>query len=154
METYNQNNICTADLNMAFVQDNLSMSRKGVLRGLHFQKRFPQAKLIYAVQGTVFDVAVDVRIQSKTYGQWFGIELSEENNKQFYVSEGFAHGFYVLSDAAKICYKVTDFWHPEDEIGIPWDDPDLGIKWPLKGEEDPIVAEKDRHYPRFSELNK
>ena len=115
---------------MVFVQDNQSMSTKGVLRGLHFQKQYPQGKLVRVIQGTVFDVAVDLRAGSKTYGQWFGVELSEENNKQFYISEGFAHGFLVLSDVAKFCYKVTDFYHPGDEGGLAWNDPEIGIVWP------------------------
>lgn len=134
VETYNQNDMHEAGLDMRFVQDNQSMSMKGVLRGLHFQKQYPQGKLVRVIQGTVFDVAVDLRSGSKTYGQWFGVELSEENNKQFYISEGFAHGFLVLSDVAKFCYKVTDFYHPGDEGGLAWNDPEIGIKWPkLKG---------------------
>lgn len=130
METYNQNDMHEAGLDMVFVQDNQSMSTKGVLRGLHFQKQYPQGKLVRVIQGTVFDVAVDLRAGSKTYGQWFGVELSEENNKQFYISEGFAHGFLVLSDVAKFCYKVTDFYHPGDEGGLAWNDPEIGIQWP------------------------
>ena len=130
VETYNQNDMHEAGLDMIFVQDNQSMSTKGVLRGLHFQKQYPQGKLVRVIQGTVFDVAVDLRSGSKNYGQWFGVELSEENNKQFYISEGFAHGFLVLSDVAKFCYKVTDFYHPGDEGGLAWNDPEIGIKWP------------------------
>lgn len=130
VETYNQNDMHEAGLDMVFVQDNQSMSTKGVLRGLHFQKQYPQGKLVRVIQGTVFDVAVDLRTGSKTYGQWFGVELSEENNKQFYISEGFAHGFLVLSDVAKFCYKVTDFYHPGDEGGLAWNDPEIGIQWP------------------------
>lgn len=130
VETYNQNDMHEAGLDMVFVQDNQSMSTKGVLRGLHFQKQYPQGKLVRVIQGTVFDVAVDLRSGSKTYGQWFGVELSEENNKQFYISEGFAHGFLVLSDVAKFCYKVTDFYHPGDEGGLAWNDPEIGIQWP------------------------
>lgn len=130
METYNARDMTEAGLNMTFVQDNQSMSTKGVLRGLHFQKQFPQGKLVRAIKGRVFDVAVDVRTGSKTYGQWFGVELSEENKKQFYISEGFAHGFLVLSDVAEFCYKVTDFYHPNDEGGIAWNDPTIGVVWP------------------------
>lgn len=130
METYNQNDMREAGLNMTFVQDNQSMSTKGVLRGLHFQKQFPQGKLVRVIRGKVFDVAVDLRVGSKTYGQWFGIELSEENKKQFYISEGFAHGFLVLSDVAEFCYKCTDFYHPGDESGLAWNDPEIGITWP------------------------
>lgn len=152
METYNQRDMQEAGLNMVFVQDNQSMSTKGVLRGLHLQKEHPQGKLVRVIQGTVYDVAVDVRKGSPTYGQWFGIELSEKNNKQFYISEGFAHGFYVLSDVAKFCYKVTDFWHANDEIGIPWNDPDLGIEWPIPEGVEPLVSEKDKHYDSFKSI--
>lgn len=130
VETYNQNDMHEAGLDMIFVQDNQSMSTKGVLRGLHFQKQHPQGKLVRVIEGSVFDVAVDLRSSSKTYGQWFGVELNEMNNKQFYISEGFAHGFLVLSDVAKFCYKVTDFYHPGDEGGLAWNDPQIGIAWP------------------------
>ena len=135
VETYNQNDFKEAGLNMVFVQDNQSCSTKGVLRGLHFQKEFPQGKLVRVIKGTVFDVAVDLRSNSKTYGKWYGVELSEENKKQFYISEGFAHGFLVLSDVAEFCYKCTDFYHPGDEGGLAWNDPSIGIEWPqLTGE--------------------
>lgn len=135
METYNQKDFEEAGLNMVFVQDNQSMSVKGVLRGLHYQKQFPQGKLVRVVRGTVFDVAVDLRTSSKTYGKWFGVELSAENKKQFYIPEGFAHGFLVLSDEAEFCYKCTDFYHPGDEGGLAWNDPQIGIQWPsLTGE--------------------
>ena len=129
-ETYNQNDMHEAGLDMVFVQDNQSMSTKGVLRGLHFQKEFPQGKLVRVIKGRVFDVAVDLRAGSKTYGKWFGVELTEENKKQFYVSEGFAHGFLVLSETAEFCYKVTDFYHPGDEGGLAWKYPEIGIEWP------------------------
>ena len=120
---------------MVFVQDNQSMSKKGVLRGLHFQKEYPQGKLVRVIKGAVFDVAVDLREGSATYGQWYGVELTEENKKQFYISEGFAHGFLVLSETAEFCYKVTDFWHPGDESGLAWNDPEIGIQWPhVEGE--------------------
>ncbi len=135
METYNQKDMAEFGLNMVFVQDNQSMSAKGVLRGLHFQKQYPQGKLVRVIKGSVFDVAVDLRAGSKTYGQWFGVELTEENKKQFYISEGFAHGFLVLSDMAEFCYKVTDFYHPGDEGGLAWNDPEINITWPqLTGE--------------------
>lgn len=134
METYNRRDMEEAGLNMRFVQDNQSMSVKGVLRGLHFQKQFPQGKLVRVVKGRVFDVAVDLRKDSKTYGQWYGVELTEENKKQFYISEGFAHGFLVLSDIAEFCYKVTDFYHPGDEGGLAWNDPAIGIDWGILGE--------------------
>ena len=130
METYNQNDMHEAGLDMVFVQDNQSMSAKGVLRGLHFQKQYPQGKLVRVIKGTVFDVAVDLRAGSETFGKWYGVELSEENKKMFYISEGFAHGFLVLSDVAEFCYKVTDFYHPGDEGGLAWNDPQIGIEWP------------------------
>jgi len=130
METYNQRDMAENGLNMVFVQDNQSMSVKGVLRGLHFQKRHPQGKLVRVIQGRVFDVAVDLRAGSETYGKWYGVELTEENRKQFYISPGFAHGFLVLSDTAQFCYKVTDFYHPGDEGGLIWNDPEIGIQWP------------------------
>jgi dTDP-4-dehydrorhamnose 3,5-epimerase len=130
METYNQRDMQENGLNMVFVQDNQSMSVKGVLRGLHFQKQYPQGKLVRVIKGRVFDVAVDLRADSETYGKWYGVELSEENKKQFYISEGFAHGFLVLSDTAEFCYKVTDFYHPGDEGGLAWNDPEIGIEWP------------------------
>ena len=129
METYNQRDMEEAGLNMVFVQDNQSCSTKGVLRGLHFQKEYPQGKLVRVVKGSVFDVAVDLRSNSETYGKWFGVELTEENKKQFYIPEGFAHGFLVLSDIAEFCYKCTDFYHPGDEGGLAWNDPEIGIDW-------------------------
>lgn len=130
METYNQRDMQENGLNMVFVQDNQSMSVKGVLRGLHFQKEYPQGKLVRVIKGRVFDVAVDLRAGSETYGKWYGVELTEENKKQFYISEGFAHGFLVLSETAEFCYKVTDFYHPGDEGGLAWNDPSIGITWP------------------------
>lgn len=130
METYNQKDMHEAGLDMVFVQDNQSMSTKGVLRGLHFQKQYPQGKLVRVIKGSVYDVAVDLREGSPTYGQYYGVELTEENKKQFYISEGFAHGFLVLSDVAEFCYKVTDFWHPGDESGLAWNDPEINIQWP------------------------
>ena len=130
-ETYNERDMAEAGLTMRFVQDNQSRSVKGVLRGLHFQKRFPQGKLVRAIRGEIFDVAVDLRRESRTFGQWFGIILSEENHKQLYISEGFAHGFLVLSDVAEFCDKVTDFYHPDDEGGLAFNDPAIGVAWPL-----------------------
>ena len=130
METYNQRDMEEFGLDMTFVQDNQSMSTKGVLRGLHFQINHPQGKLVRVIKGRVFDVAVDHRKDSPTYLQWFGVELTEENKKQFYISPGFAHGFLVLSDVAEFCYKCTDFYHPNDEGGLAWNDPKIGIKWP------------------------
>ena len=130
METYNQNDMHEAGLDMVFVQDNQSMSVKGVLRGLHFQKQFPQGKLVRVIRGSVFDVAVDLREGSPTRGKWFDVELTADNHKQFYIPEGFAHGFLVLSDVAEFCYKCTDFYHPGDEGGLAWNDPKIGVEWP------------------------
>ena len=135
METYSKRDMLEAGLDLEFVQDNQSMSVKGVLRGLHFQKQYPQGKLVRVIKGKVFDVAVDLRKDSETYGKWYGIELTEENKKQFYIPEGFAHGFLVLSDTAEFCYKCTDFYHPGDEGGLAWNDPEIGIQWPeVEGE--------------------
>ena len=133
METYSARDMKEAGLDIAFVQDNQSMSTKGVLRGLHFQKNFPQTKFVRVIRGTVFDVAVDLRKGSATYGKWFGVELSEENKKQFLIPKGFAHGFLVRSDFAEFCYKCDDFYHPNDEGGIAWNDPVIGIDWGVKG---------------------
>ena len=130
METYSQRDMEEAGINIVFVQDNQSMSTKGVLRGLHFQKNFPQAKLVRVIKGVVFDVALDLRSGSNTYRKWYGIELSEDNKKQFLIPRGFAHGFLVLSDTAEFCYKCDDFYHPNDEDGIAWNDPEIGIAWP------------------------
>ena len=146
VETYNQNDMKEAGLDMVFVQDNQSMSTRGVPRGLHFQKQFPQGKLVRVVRGKVFDVAVDLRSDSKTYGKWFGVELSAENMKQFYIPEGFAHGFLVLSDEAEFCYKCTDFYHPGDEGGLAWNDPEIGVEWPLEEGVDLIISEKDQKW--------
>lgn len=131
METYSQRDMEDAGININFVQDNQSMSTKGVLRGLHFQKNFPQTKLVRAIKGSVFDVAVDLRKNSETYGKWYGIELSEENKKQFLIPKGFAHGFLVLTDTVEFCYKCDDFYHPNDEGGLAWNDPEIGIEWPM-----------------------
>ena len=146
VETYNQNDMKEAGLDMVFVQDNQSMSTRGVLRGLHFQKQVPQGKLVRVVRGKVFDVAVDLRSDSKTYGKWFGVELSAENMKQFYIPEGFAHGFLVLSDEAEFCYKCTDFYHPGDEGGLAWNDSEIGVEWPLEEGVDLIISEKDQKW--------
>ena len=146
METYNQNDFKEAGLNMTFVQDNQSMSVKGVLRGLHFQKQYPQGKLVRAVRGTVFDVAVDLRSDSKTYGKWFGVTLSAENKKQFYIPEGFAHGFLVLSDEAEFAYKCTDFYHLGDEGGLLWSDPEIGVDWPIEPGMELIISDKDKKW--------
>ena len=151
METYNQNDFKEAGLDMVFVQDNQSMSVKGVLRGLHYQKQFPQGKLVRAVRGRVFDVAVDLRAGSETYGKWFGVELSAENKKQFYIPEGFAHGFLVLSDEAEFAYKCTDFYHPGVEGGLKWDDPDIGVEWPTEEGMELIISEKDKKWGGFKD---
>ena len=152
VETYNSQELLENGLDMTFVQENQSMSVKGVLRGLHVQKNFPQGKLVRVVRGKIYDVAVDTRTTSSTYGDWYGVELSAGNKKQFYIPEGFAHGFYVISDIAVVCFKVSDYWHPNDEIGIPWNDPELKINWPIKENEMPIIADKDLHYDSFSLL--
>lgn len=151
LETYNQNDMKEAGLDMVFVQDNQSMSVKGVLRGLHFQKQYPQGKLVRAVRGSVFDVAVDLRSDSATFGKWFGVVLSAENKKQFYIPEGFAHGFLVLSDEAEFAYKCTDFYHPGDEGGVIWNDPEIGIEWPVEAGVDLIIADKDQKWKGISE---
>ena len=130
METYSQRDMEENGIYINFVQDNQSMSVKGVLRGLHFQKNFPQTKLVRVIKGSVFDVAVDLRKDSKTFGKWYGIELTEENKKQFLIPRGFAHGFLVLSDTAEFCYKCDDFYHANDEGGLAWNDPAIGITWP------------------------
>lgn len=146
METYNYNDFAEVGIDCNFVQDNQSASKKGVLRGLHFQKEFPQDKLVRVIKGEVFDVAVDIREGSETFGKWFGVVLSEENKKQFFIPKGFAHGFLVLSEYAEFCYKVTDFYHPNDEGGILWKDEAIGIEWPMTEgmtEADLTLSEKD-----------
>lgn len=129
-ETYNKKDMEEAGINTVFVQDNQSMSTKGVLRGLHFQRQYPQTKLVRVIRGEVFDVAVDLRADSDTYGQWHGELLTSENHKQFLIPRGFAHGFLVLSDTAEFCYKCDDFYHPNDDGGMAWNDPEIGIIWP------------------------
>lgn len=157
MESYNYNDFKAAGIDNIFVQDNQSASKKGVLRGLHFQIEHPQAKLVRVIKGEVFDVAVDLRKGSETYGKWFGVVLSEENKKQFFVPEGFAHGFLVLSEYAEFCYKVTDFYHPGDEGGIIWNDPEIGIEWPIPEgmtEADLIFSDRDTKWSGISSLQK
>lgn len=144
METYNQREMNEAGIDTVFVQDNQSASIRGVLRGLHRQINFPQSKLIRVIKGTVYDVAVDLRENSPTYLKWYGIELSEENKKQFFIPKGFAHGFLVLSDYAEFCYKVDDFFHPNDEGGIAYNDPTIGVKWPIGDDMQIILSEKDK----------
>ena len=153
METYNKEDFFKAGLTMEFVQDNESKSRKGVLRGLHFQTKHTQGKLVRVTKGAVYDVAVDLRKGSPTYGQWEGILLTEENKKQFYVPEGFAHGFLVCSDEAVFNYKCTDFYAPEYDGGVLWNDPSIGIEWPLEGIDEIILSDKDRNQKRLEELD-
>lgn len=147
-ESYSERDFEAAGLAMHFVQDNQSKSTKGVLRGLHFQKTHPQGKLVRVISGEVFDVAVDLRSGSPTFGKWEGVLLSGEKQNQFYISRGFAHGFLVLSDEAVFAYKCTDFYHPEDEGGIRWDDPSIGVKWPETGMA-PLLSAKDLVHPAF-----
>ena len=154
VETYNKRDFEEAGLNMVFVQDNQSCSQRGVLRGLHYQKEFPQGKLVRAIRGSVFDVAVDLRTSSDTYGMWYGVELTEENKKQFYISEGFAHGFLVLSDIAEFAYKVTDFYHPGDEGGLIYNDEEIGVRWPIPEDMKLILSEKDTKWGGLSETFK
>ena len=153
MESYNRKDFVEAGLDMVFVQDNESKSRKGVLRGMHFQTKHTQGKLVRVTQGAVYDVAVDLRKGSPTYGHWEGILLSAENKKQFYVPEGFAHGFLVVSDEAVFNYKCTDFYAPEYDSGLLWNDPDVGIEWPLDGIEELLLSEKDKNQKILKELN-
>ena len=168
METYNQADMEVAGFNYVFVQHNQSMSTKGVLRGLHFQKQFPQTKLVRVIKGEVFDVVVDLRGSSETYGKWHGELLTEENKHQFLIPRGFAHGFLVLSDVAEFCYLVDDFYHPNDEGGLAWNDPDIGIVWPkLEGEYKSLasvegysiegtplkLSEKDQYWPGIKNIN-
>ena len=149
METYKESDFAEAGLNYRFVQDNQSSSRKGVLRGLHFQKTYPQAKLVRVLSGEVFDVAVDLRKDSETYGQWVGVLLSGENKKQFMIPRGFAHGFVVVSDYAEFAYKCDEFYHPEDEGGLLWNDQDIAVEWPDIG--DIILSEKDKKNPTLAQ---
>lgn len=153
METYNKEHFEEAGLNMTFVQDNESKSSKGVLRGLHFQRKHSQGKLVRATKGKVFDVAVDLRTGSETYGKWEGVILSEENKKQFYIPEGFAHGFLVLSDEAVFNYKCTDLYAPEYDGGVMWNDSDINIEWPLDGIENVLLSEKDKVHPNLKDLD-
>ena len=150
METYKESDFNQAGLNYKFIQDNQSKSKKGVLRGLHFQKKYPQAKLVRCIDGEVFDVAVDLRKNSPTYGKWFGVVLSSEKGNQIIIPRGFAHGFIVLSETATFCYKCDELYHPEDEGGLMWDDPDIGINWPDIGEI--LLSEKDKKHPALKEL--
>lgn len=161
-ESYNERDMFAAGLDMRFVQDNESMSARGVLRGLHFQKQHPQGKLVRVLQGRVYDVVVDIRLGSKTYGRYYGVELSAENHRQFYIAPGFAHGYLALSEQAVFAYKVTDYYHPEDEGGIAWNDPDVAIAWPeiQAGTEQMIdgttliINDRDRNWPQLRDLTR
>ncbi len=154
METYNYNDFKEAGIDMEFVQDNQSCSRGGVLRGLHFQIRHPQDKIVRVVRGEVFDVAVDLREGSATYGQWYGLRLSAENKKQFFIPKNFAHGFLVLSGEAEFAYKCTDFYHANDEGGIFWGDPEVGIEWPIPEGMKLIISGKDQKWGGIKELKR
>lgn len=154
METYQYNDYKEAGIDEIFVQDNQSASKRGVLRGLHFQKEFPQGKLVRVIKGEVFDVAVDLRAGSPTFGKWHGVILSEENKKQFFVPKHFAHGFLVLSEYAEFCYKCTDFYHPGDEGGLMWNDKDIKVDWPLQEGVELILSERDTKWGSFSEYVK
>ena len=153
METYQEKEFKEAGIDGTFVQDNQSKSKRGVLRGLHFQRTKPQGKLVRVIRGEVFDVAVDLRRDSATYGKWEGVVLSEDNKKQFYIPEGFAHGFLVLSDEAEFTYKCTDFYHADDEGGILWNDPEIGVEWPLEGVDEIILSEKDEKWRTLTETD-
>ena len=154
METYNENDMKETGIDIQFVQDNQSSSHKGVLRGLHFQISYPQDKLVRVVNGEVFDVAVDLREGSETYGEWFGVVLSAENKKQFFIPKGFAHGFLVLSDHAEFVYKCSDFYHPNDEGGLIWNDPDIGVEWPIPEGMELSFSDKDTKWGSFKDYCK
>ncbi|OOC44209.1 dTDP-4-dehydrorhamnose 3,5-epimerase [Thermosipho sp. 1074] len=156
MESWNKKEFSEIGLDIDFVQDNHSRSKKGVLRGLHFQVKYPQGKLVRVVRGIVFDVAVDLRKNSPTFGKWYGVILSEENKKMFYIPEGFAHGFLVLSDEADFLYKTTEYYYPEYDAGVIWNDPDINIKWPFEeyGIKEQILSEKDKKLPQLKEIVK
>ena len=152
MESYNHEAFAEAGIPNVFVQDNQAFSHRGVLRGLHFQKAHPQAKLLRVLKGEVFDAVVDLRPRSSTYGMWFGVTLSEHNRKQLFVPKGFAHGYLVLSDTAEILYKCDDFYHPEDEGGLLWNDPDVGIEWPDIPAQEMLLNARDKGFPTLKEL--
>ncbi len=152
METYQYEDFKNAGIDVQFVQDNQSASKKGVLRGLHFQIHYPQDKLVRVISGEVYDVAVDLRRGSSTYGRWHGVRLSAENKKQFFIPKDFAHGFVVLSDYAEFVYKCTDYYHPNDEGGIAYNDPEIGIAWPIPADMEPIMSEKDQHWGSLREF--
>ena len=154
METYQKEDFIKGGIDVDFVQDNQSMSTKGVLRGLHFQINYPQSKLVRCVRGEVYDVAVDLREGSKTYGKYVGVRLSAENKRQFFIPKNFAHGFLVLSDEAEFVYKVDDFYHPNDEGGLMWNDPDIGVEWPISEGMEINLSDKDKTHPAFKDFKK
>lgn len=154
METYQKQAFAEGGINADFVQDNQSKSRRGVLRGLHFQKTYPQAKLVRVIKGEVFDVAVDLRNGSETYGKWVGVLLSEENKRQLFVPRGFAHGFLVLSEEVEFVYKCDDYYHPEDEGGIIWNDPSINVAWPIDEDMQLLLSEKDTKHPTLTDYGK
>lgn len=154
METYQCEDFKQAGVEVSFVQDNQSASKQGVLRGLHFQKEYPQDKLVRVIKGEVFDVAVDLRKDSKTFGKWFGLVLSEENKKQFFVPKGFAHGFLVLSEYAEFCYKCSDYYRPGDEGGLIWNDETIGIDWPIPADMEVLLSDKDTKWGTFQDYTK
>ena len=154
METYQREDFIKGGIDVEFVQDNQSMSTKGVLRGLHFQKQHSQSKLVRCIRGEVFDVAVDLREGSPTFGKWEGVLLSAENKRQFFIPKDFAHGFLVLSDEAEFVYKVDDYYHPNDEGGLMWNDPDIGVEWPIPEDFEIKLSDKDKVHPPFSEFKR
>ena len=154
LETYNKKEFKEIGIDIDFVQDNHSRSIRGTLRGLHFQKKHSQDKLVRVIKGEVFDVAVDLRENSKTFGKWYGINLSEENKKQIFIPKGFAHGFLALSEIAEFTYKCSDYYYPEDEGGIIWNDEELNINWPVEGIENLIISEKDKKLGKFNDWRK
>jgi len=152
LESYNLRDFEEIGLDLRFVQDNLSRSKKGVLRGLHFQLRHPQGKLVRVISGRVYDVAVDLRVNSPTFGRWFGIELTGEDGLALYIPEGFAHGFLTLEDNTYFFYKCTEFYYPDDDLGVIWNDPEINVSWPLEKVEDLIISDKDKRLPSFREV--
>ena len=152
LESYNLRDFEEIGLDLKFVQDNISRSKKGVLRGLHFQLKYPQGKLVRVISGRVYDVAVDLRINSPTFGKWFGIELTGEDGLAFYIPEGFAHGFLTLEDNTYFFYKCTEFYYPDDDLGVIWNDPEINISWPLEGIKELIISDKDKRLPSFREV--
>ena len=152
LESYNLRDFEEIGLDLKFVQDNISKSKKGVLRGLHFQLRHPQGKLVRVISGRVYDVAVDLRVNSPTFGRWFGIELKGEDGLAFYIPEGFAHGFLTLEDNTYFFYKCTEFYYPDDDLGVIWNDPEINISWSLEGIKELIISDKDKRLPSFREV--